>query len=193
MTGFALRRRTLGAAAALGAALAAAQPAAAADTIIGGGAEQCSREAKAGIATPLSIETCTTAITSEILFGHTLAATYVNRGTMYIGVRNYGSALNDLNEAVRIEPGLGVAYVNRGGALIGLKRYQEALDDINKGLELGPEEPEKAYGNRALARWNLDDVKGAYDDFMKAAELKPGWEWPAQQLANFKIEPRAER
>jgi tetratricopeptide (TPR) repeat protein len=169
------------------------RPARAIDLIIGGRAEACSREAKAGLANPLSIENCSMAITGEPLWGHPLAATYVNRGTMYLGLRNWGSAISDFDQALKIEPALGEAFVNRGGALIGMRRYQEALSDIDKGLALNPEEPEKAYGNRALAKWSLDDLRGAYYDLMKAQELKPEWTWPAEQLANFRVETRAAR
>lgn len=170
--------------------LAAAGPAHAIDVIIGGRAQECSIKAKAGIATPDSIETCTMAIAGEPLWGHALAATYVNRGTMFLGLGNWGSAIRDFDEALAIQPDLGEAFVNRGGALIGMKRYREALAEIDRGLTLNPEEPEKAYGNRALAKWSLDDLRGAYDDFMKAHELRPDWTWPTEQLANFKVETR---
>jgi tetratricopeptide (TPR) repeat protein len=164
-------------------------PSRAVDLIIGGRAEMCSRAAKAGLADPMQIENCTVAITGEPIFGHALAATYVNRGTMYLALMNYGSALKDFDEAIALEPTLGEAYVNRGGALVGLKRYAEALAEIDKGIALNPEEPEKAYGNRALAKWSLDDLKGAYQDFLKAQELKPDWTWPAEQLAHFTVTP----
>jgi tetratricopeptide (TPR) repeat protein len=157
------------------------------DTVIGGRAEACSKQAKANIATPDSIENCTIAIIGEGITGRALAATYVNRGTMFIAVTNYNSALKDFDDAIAIQPDMGEAYVNRGGALIGLRRYQEALDDINHGLMLNPEEPEKAYGNRALARWSLDDLQGAYDDFQKCLELKPDWAWPKEQLSHFTV------
>lgn len=175
------------------AVLAAPQPARAVDVAIGGHAEQCSKDAKAGIVTPLAIENCTLAILGDELSGHALSATYVNRGTMFIATQNYPAALKDLNEAADIEPGLGAAYVNRGAALIGMKKYREGLVEIDRGLALNPEEPEKAYGNRALAKWSLDDIKGAYDDFMKALELKPDWPWATEQLSHFKVEQRAAR
>ena len=157
------------------------------DSIIGGHAEQCSRDAKKGLYSPEAIENCTIAIAAESLDGHLLAATYVNRGTMYIAALNYGSALKDFDVAIAVEPTLGVAYVNRGGALVGMRKYKEAEAEIDKGLALNPEEPEKAYGNRAIARWSQDNVKGAYEDFTKALELKPDWEWPKQQLTHFTV------
>ena len=169
-------------------ALALAGTASASETIIGGRADACSLAAKASNFDPLAIENCTVAIFTEPLTEHLLAATYVNRGTMYIGVMNYASALSDFDEALKLEPTMAEAWVNRGGALIGLHRFKEAEENIDKGLALMPEEPEKAYGNRALARWSLDNLKGAYEDFQTALSLKPDWGWPAEQLEAFKVE-----
>ncbi|HTI66507.1 MAG TPA: hypothetical protein VL460_03050 [Caulobacteraceae bacterium] len=189
-----LHTSVLAGAAALALIVAAApQKAHAVDLIIGGRAEMCSRAAKAGLANEVTLDNCTMAIVGEPIWGHALAATYVNRGTMYLGLRNWGSAMADFDEALRIQPDLGEAFVNRGGALIGLRRYGEALTEIDRGLALNPDEPEKAYGNRALAKWSLDDLRGAYEDLMKAHELKPAWTWPTEQLANFRVETRAAR
>ena len=191
MIGKVLDARVIAGAATLVLIVLAPRHAAAIDTIIGGQAEICARDAKADIFTPEAIETCSIALTTEVLQGHLLAATYVNRGTMFIGAANYGSALKDFDEAIKAEPGLGVAYVNRGGALVGLRRYKEAEAEIDKGLALMPEEPEKAYGNRAIARWSQDNVKGAYEDFTKALELKPDWAWPKEQLTHFTVSGQA--
>jgi tetratricopeptide (TPR) repeat protein len=187
MAGIALSRWLAGAAA----LVLTAGPAQAVDVIIGGRAELCSKAAKAGTADPPSLDNCSMAIVGEPIWGRTLAATYVNRGTLYLALRNWGAALRDFDEALEIEPALGEAWVNRGGALIGLRRYQEALIDIDKGLALNPDEPEKAYGNRALAKWSLDDLRGAYLDLMKAQALKPDWAWPGEQLAHFTVTPIA--
>jgi tetratricopeptide (TPR) repeat protein len=107
---------------------------------------------------------------------------------MFIALMNYGAALSDFDEALALVPNLPEAWVNRGGALVGLRRYKEAEANIDKGISLMPQEPEKAYGNRALARWSLDNLKGAYDDFQMALQLKPDWAWPAEQLQAFKVE-----
>jgi tetratricopeptide (TPR) repeat protein len=182
------RRARWAASAALAAGLASASAAPAADVIIGGRSEACSIAAKASQADPLALENCTMALLGEPLHGHSLAATYVNRGTMFLALMNWGSALSDFDQAIAAEPAMPEAWVNRGGALIGLHRFKEAVENIDKGIALMPEEPEKAYGNRALARWSLDDLKGAYEDFLKAQELKPDWPWPAEQLAQFTVE-----
>ena len=162
----------------------------AADSIVGGYASLCSTLARADRHTSDAIEICTDALLQDLLQGHVLAATYVNRATMFIGAANYGAALKDVDEALAVEPTLGAAYVNRGGALLGLGQFRQSETEIDKGLALNPEEPEKAYANRALARWHQDNIKGAYEDFMKAVELKPGWAWPKEQLTHFTVTVR---
>jgi tetratricopeptide (TPR) repeat protein len=85
---------------------------------------------------------------------------------------------------------MGEAMVNRGAALIGMGQFAEAEREITEGLKYNPELPERAYYNRALARWRQDNVKGAYYDFQKALELKPGWEEANTQLAYFTVTRR---
>jgi tetratricopeptide (TPR) repeat protein len=183
-----VRRGATAALAGAVAILAAAGPAAASETVIGGRAEACSVAAKASRFDPLSVENCTLAIFTELLPPDLLAATYVNRGTLFIALMNYASALSDFDEALKLRPMMAEAWVNRGGALVGLGRHKEAEENIDRGLSLMPEEPEKAYGNRALARWSQDNLKGAYEDFQMALQLKPDWVWPAEQLQAFRVE-----
>ena len=164
--------------------------ASASDSIIGGHAGICSVMARSNQHGPDAIQACTEAILGDYLDGRTMAATYVNRATMFIAEMNYGAAMKDVDAAVAIDPTLGAAYVNRGGALLGLGQFPQAEAEINKGLTLMSEQPEKAYANRALARWHQDNVKGAYEDFMKALELKPDWDIPQEQLTHFTVTVR---
>ena len=134
-----------------------------------------------------AVKTCTLAIENEVLSSHDLAATYVNRGVLYLGAQDYGSATRDFNSALGIEPNLAEAFVNRGAALIGQGQDAQGVVEIDRGLALHPSEPEKAYFNRALAKERLNDLKGAYYDYKKAEELKPGWAMPEAELTRFKV------
>ena len=62
--------------------------------------------------------------------------------------------------------------------------------DINRGLELGVDEPAKAYYNRALAYEGLEDAKSAYYDYQKAVEINPEWSAPREQLTRFSVTRR---
>jgi tetratricopeptide (TPR) repeat protein len=182
----------------LGAALAAAAlgltagPALAQVTVsIGGQAEFCSKAAKAGQATPEAFRACSEALYTEALGQHDLYGTYINRGTLHLIRDESLAALADFDIAKAGAPMLGEGFVNRGAALINLRRAAEAEPEITKGIEMGTEEPEKAYYNRALARWWLEDFKGAYTDLLQAQALKPDWLLPKQVLVNFKVTPAA--
>lgn len=178
-------------AAAAVALLGMAGPAWAAVTVIGGGlAEVCSRSALAGLFDTRDEEVCTEALEQELLAPRDRAGTYVNRGVMKLRRKSFQAALDDFDLAIRYKPDLGEIYVNRGAALVGSRRYGEGLVELNKGLELGLEEPAKAYYNRALAHEGLNDMKAAYFDYLKAVELEPDWDAPKQQLTRFHVARR---
>ena len=160
----------------------------AAVTVIGGGlAEACANAAITGKSDRRFEDLCTQALSGEIMNTRDRAGTYVNRGVMKLRRANYDAAVEDFNQAVRIKPDMGEGYVNRGAAAIGMRRYADSMTDLNKGIELGVDEPAKAYYNRAMAHEGLDDAKAAYFDYQKAVELSPDWNAPKEQLVRFKV------
>ena len=164
-------------------------------TVLDGGlAETCYHAAKTaasqGARRQEQLDECTTAIEQGSLDRHDLAGTYVNRGVLYLASGQYVTSLKDFDAAVHIWPDLGEAMVNRGAALIGLGRNAEGIAEIDRGLSLNTEAPEKAYFNRALAKERLNDVKGAYFDYLKASQLKPDWQMPKTELQRFHVEYR---
>ena len=164
-------------------------------TVFGGGmAQGCSQSARAAAGDhpphAEAIAECSRAIDEELLNRRDLAATYVNRGVLYLTMTDYADARRDFDRAVEIMPGMGEAYVNRGAALIGLERNAEAITQIDQGLALSPDEPEKAYFNRALAKERINDLKGAYSDFQTALTLKPDWDMPRQELTRYSVVTR---
>ena len=173
-------------------AAAAATSAAGASLVLGGGSAQACYEAARstdhrGPAGNTQLDTCTRALETEALPVRDRAGTFVNRGILRMSRLEYAAALEDYSAAVRLQPKSGVAHVNRGAALIGLGRAEEGVTAIDYGLSLGAEQPENAYFNRGYAREQLGDVKGAYLDFSRAAELRPDWALPRQELARFTV------
>ena len=170
------------------AALLAAGSASAAVSVLGEGpAAQCSSAALAGDATDEDLSACNMAVLQAASV-HEKAGTYVNRGVLLLRRKDYNGARADFDAAEKLEPTMGEAVVNRGASFIAERRYLEGLTEIDRGLALNPEEPEKAYFNRALANEGLDDMKGAYLDYMKALELAPNWEAPRHELSRFTVE-----
>jgi len=162
----------------------------AAVTVFGSGfAETCFHIARDGGDLYAGIADCGRALAEDQLEVRDLAGTYVNRGVLYMAVNNYQSAQMDLEKAITIDPALGEAWINLGALKIAKHQYAAGIADIDKRLALGPQEPEKAYYNRALAEEGQDDVKAAYFDYLKAQELKPNWLPPRTELARFSVRP----
>ena len=174
------------------AASAVATGAQAASLVIGGGqARACYEAARAtearGPAPAAQMAACDQALETEALSVRDRAGTHINRGILHMSRKAYEAALADYSKAVRLWPESGVAHVNRGAALIALDRPEEGMAAIDLGLALKAEQPEKAYFNRGYARELLGDVKGAYLDFSRAAELRPDWDLPRKELARFTV------
>lgn len=171
--------------------LASAAPAAAAAFVLGGGlADACSRFAVQGRSDDYSLDTCTYALETETLVKRDRAATFVNRGVIQLRRKKYAAANHDFDSAIRLQPAMGEAFVNRGAALIAQRRWREGMADIDRGLSLDPDEPEKAYFNRAIAWEALDDMESAWRDYSQALALKPDWEAPRKELTRFTVTRR---
>ena len=68
-------------------------------------------------------------------------------------MRRYGEAIDDLNEAIRLDPQYEPAWCNRASACLGKGEYDKALADCTKSLELDPQCP-WAQMNKFLAVTN---------------------------------------
>ena len=180
-------RKVLSLSVALAALLAAGSAGAAVSVLGSSNVNQCSAAALSGDARDVDLQACNQALI-EAQTDHAKAGTYVNRGVILLRMKKFEQASADFDSAEKMEPTMGEAVVNRGASLIAQKRYMEGLTEIDRGLALNPEEPEKAYYNRALANEGLDDMRAAYLDYMKALELAPDWEAPRHELARFTVQ-----
>jgi tetratricopeptide (TPR) repeat protein len=180
-------RKLLSLSVALAAFMAAGSASAAVSVLGSSNVNQCSAAALAGDAGDADLQACNAALL-EALTDHAKAGTLVNRGVLLLRLKQYDNARADFKAAEALEPTLGEAVVNNGASYLAQKRYMDALAEIDRGLALNPEEPEKAYYNRALANEGLDDMKAAYLDYMKALELAPNWDAPRHELARFTVQ-----
>lgn len=172
------------------AALSMTATAAAQVFVVGGGlARECYESAQSGTTNFRTAEqTCSRALREETMTRENRAATNVNRGVMRMRDGDYDRALADYSNATELLPELGAAYLNEGAAHIYRKDWSTALTALNKAIELQTDDIFAAYYNRAIARENTGDVPGAYFDFQKALELKPGWELAERQLGRFEVQ-----
>jgi tetratricopeptide (TPR) repeat protein len=118
------------------------------------------------------------------------AAAISNRSVLNFQRADYNAAIADSTEALKIDGRLVEAVVNRGAAYLAMHRAGEAMADFNLALTMAPVHAEKIYFNRAMAREDMGDLKGAYIDYAKAAQLAPLWDQPKQQMNRFTIRDR---
>jgi len=172
------------------AALAAsiATPSGAAVTVLGNGlAHSCFEYAEFGGNPRDGVEACSNAIEQTVLPVKDLAATYINRGILRSRTEDTAGALADYDKGLSLDANLGEAYVDRGAVMIVLRRYDDALADIDKGIALGSNRLQIAYYDRAIVQEALGNIRGAYEDYKKAAEIQPDFALAIEQLARFRV------
>ncbi|HEU0097028.1 MAG TPA: hypothetical protein VFQ52_11295 [Rhizomicrobium sp.] len=118
------------------------------------------------------------------------AAALSNRSVLNFQRADYNAAVADSTAALKIDGRLVEAVVNRGAAYLAMHRAGEAVADFDLALTMAPVHAEKVYFNRAMAREDMGDLKGAYADYAMAAQLAPRWEQPKQQMQRFTIRDR---
>jgi tetratricopeptide (TPR) repeat protein len=133
------------------------------------------------------MDICTIAIGAGDLTSRDLAGTHNNRGVLLFSEGRFDEAMKDFDAAIRYGRDIPEPHVNRGASLVAMKRWADAVPSLNRGIELQALEIEKAYYNRAIAHEELGDVRRAYFDYTKAAELAPTWEEPKLQLTRFTV------
>lgn len=150
---------------------------------------ECYQKTKSGFSNfRATEEICTRALREQAMTRKNRAATYVNRGVLRMREGQYDEALEDYSEATSLMPELGAAYLNEGAAHIYLKDFDAAIAPLDRAIQLESADLFAAHYNRAIARENTGDVAGAYSDFQKSLELKPGWELAERQLTRFSVE-----
>src|ERR1700721_2940301 len=118
------------------------------------------------------IAACTDAIKAGKGQGKDLASAFGNRGNAYFAKAQYDRAIQDLDQAIKLDPDYAAAFCNRGSAYFGKAQYDRAIQDLDQAIKLDP--------NFALAfnwRGNAYDDKGEHDraiqDYDQAIKLNP--------------------
>jgi tetratricopeptide (TPR) repeat protein len=175
--------------------VAAALPAAAsaAATILGGSlGRDCYLAAEAARGRHYGLDVCDRALADEALSTSDRAATLVNRGILKMQSKELTGAIEDFDDAIRTRPGTAEAYINKGIALVHLGgRDRDAVELLTQGIAKNPARPEIAYYIRGVANEQLGATREAYEDYARAASLKPEWAEPAAQLSRFSVVRKA--
>jgi len=100
------------------------------------------------------------------------APAVMNRGNAYSASGDLDRALQDYNEAIRLDPQNAGAYVNRALALARKGEVEAAMTDYAKAIALNPRQWQ-AYFNRATELRDRGQLRESVDDLNKVVELNP--------------------
>jgi Flp pilus assembly protein TadD len=97
---------------------------------------------------------------------------YHYRGNALDSSGEYGKALVDYSEAIRLNPTEGSYYFDRGNVYDAQKDYRRAAADYTKTIQLVPDEA-RYYNHRGNSRRLLEDYDNAIADYTQAIRLNP--------------------
>lgn len=137
------------------------------------------------------------------------AASYNNRGVLHFAAANFDDAMADFTEAVHLKDTLTFAHINRGIIFNLREQWAQAISAFDRAIELGIQprsgsvgetsessasrrasevrELARAHFNRGIAHENLEQLREAYLDYLRASELAPEWEEPRRELERFEV------
>ncbi len=99
---------------------------------------------------------------------------YHNRGQANYNLKKYKLAIEDYTKAIEINPKYMSPYLTRGFTHFVEKNYKEAITDFNISLNDDSNDIEILY-YRGLAKEQIGDFRGAYDDLLKAKLINPDY------------------
>jgi tetratricopeptide (TPR) repeat protein len=173
------------------AALAAALsvPAAAGVTVIGSSpGRPCYEAAKARSSSGTSLAMCDEALASDMLVGHDVVATHVNRGIVRLWRNDHQGAIEDFDAAIDLDPSEPESYLNKASTIVRMGGdTAEAVALFDQSIKRQTKVPELAYFGRAIAHEVSGNLKAAYNDYRRAQSLAPKWEQPRRELSRFKV------
>ncbi len=114
-------------------------------------------------------------------------------GNSKIILDKYEDAIEDYDEAIRLNPDLMEAYVNRAICYIHLDDYKESLSDLNKAIKLDPTNY-MAYTSRGSVLSRLGRQNEAFSDFKKSISINSnyGTTYYNRAIANLELEQMKE-
>jgi len=125
-----------------------------------------------GIDPDLNIAGCTAVIQSGQLNDTNLSFAFNNRGFAYGAKNDYDRAIQDLTEAIRLNPSDATAFNNRGADYRHKQDYDRAIQDFDQAIRLNPSYA-GAFYNRGRAYRDKKDYEHAIQDFDQAIRLNP--------------------
>ena len=94
------------------------------------------------------------------------------RGQIALARGHYQAAIDDLSEALELDPGYTISRMLRASALLGLGRRDESLADLDEALRIAPRDV-NCITLRAIIRKDTGNVAGALEDVKAGLKLAP--------------------
>jgi serine/threonine protein kinase/tetratricopeptide (TPR) repeat protein len=119
------------------------------------------------------------------------ARAYVARAEiLYAKQQNFAQAGADLEQAIKLQPGMLEARINRGLVLYALKKPQEAIADLNWALEQEGV-PARVWFVRSLLKSAVGDFAGAAHDREEGLKTEPAdpLSWVSRGMAKLDSDP----
>jgi serine/threonine protein kinase/tetratricopeptide (TPR) repeat protein len=108
------------------------------------------------------------------------AVDYVARGRSRRGLNQNDAAMDDFNEAIRLNASSAAAHYWRGDCNYELGQFEEAVSDFNHAIKLSEVTPDptftraEAYASRGMAYFQGEHAEKAVPDFIESNRLRPG-------------------
>ena len=152
--------------------------------------ENCYSAALSGDDRDQAIDSCSHSLQQEALARNDRAATYVNRGILFMTRGNFRDADADFNSALGIDQRLSDAWLNKGFLRLRTGDGRGALPMLQKGIDAGANRQALALFARGVAYEQMGEFRSAYADLRRAHDLEPRWSLPAEYLASYQVVSR---
>jgi tetratricopeptide (TPR) repeat protein len=153
-----------------------------------GAAADCYQMVKAKRLNASTLETCNDALKDDTLSAKNRAATFNNRGIVYMRNGNLDAAERDYDAALRISPNIPETQINLGAMFYANEMYTESVKALNEGVKAEDASSRAvAHYNRALSLEKLGELDEAYADLMAALDLNPMFEAASKQISRYSV------
>jgi adenylate cyclase len=105
-------------------------------------------------------------------------------GRVLLARRNYGDALDELEQAVELNPALAIGFCGVGDSLAYEGRYEEAFPYFQRAIELSPHDPQ---------RWAFHAYRALAHLLARQFQLAASWARKATRIPNCHYWPYAHR
>src|SRR5262245_24271327 len=129
-------------------------------------------EGKGGAPLDTVVGGCTALIQSGSYAGRDLSTVFIIRATAHQRKGDLDRAIQDYDQAIKLDPGSAIAYYNRGVAYGARKDWDRAIQSYDQAIRHNPNDA-AAFRNRGDAHVEKQQLDRAIEDFDQATKLDP--------------------